>query len=179
MSTLHTYLLRRASCCWHPEKTSETVSEGKAQEVLGVGRRFATCSICTHLPSFIVYLKTRQAAVTRRTVNMKLVQFWALCIARCSEQTTNWRPANRSSIPSRGERFYLSPKLPDMQPAMQCVAKALSSVVKRPGREADHSPRSSSEFKNYWSYTSTPKYALMTCTETTICNPFFIKNSRY
>jgi hypothetical protein len=28
--------------------------------------------------------------------------------------------------------------------------------VKRPGREADHSPPSSAEVKNAWSYTSTP-----------------------
>jgi hypothetical protein len=30
-----------------------------------------------------------------------------------------------------------------------------------PGREADHSPPSSAEVKNAWSYTSTPQYALM------------------
>jgi hypothetical protein len=28
-------------------------------------------------------------------------------------------------------------------------------VIKRPGREADHSPPSSAEVKNVWSYTST------------------------
>jgi hypothetical protein len=33
---------------------------------------------------------------------------------------------------------------------------ALSLAVKRPGREADHSPPSSAEVKNAWSYTSTP-----------------------
>jgi len=32
--------------------------------------------------------------------------------------------------------------------------------VKRPGREADHSPPSSVEV-NAWSYTATPKYAFM------------------
>jgi hypothetical protein len=32
----------------------------------------------------------------------------------------------------------------------------LSLGVKRPGREADHSPPSSAEVKNAWSYTSTP-----------------------
>jgi hypothetical protein len=30
--------------------------------------------------------------------------------------------------------------------------------VKRPGREADHSPPYSAEVKNAWSYTSTPQY---------------------
>jgi hypothetical protein len=32
--------------------------------------------------------------------------------------------------------------------------------VKRPGREADHSPLRSAEVQNAWSYTSTPQYAL-------------------
>jgi hypothetical protein len=35
------------------------------------------------------------------------------------------------------------------------------SGVKRPGREANHSPPSSAEFKNAWSYTSTPQYVFM------------------
>jgi hypothetical protein len=30
-----------------------------------------------------------------------------------------------------------------------------------PGREADHSPPSSAEVKNAWSYTSTPQYVFM------------------
>jgi hypothetical protein len=35
-----------------------------------------------------------------------------------------------------------------------------SLEVKRPAREADHSPQSSAESKNAWSYTSTPQYVL-------------------
>jgi hypothetical protein len=33
--------------------------------------------------------------------------------------------------------------------------------VKLPGREAGHSPPSSAEVKNAWSYTSTPQYVFM------------------
>jgi hypothetical protein len=40
------------------------------------------------------------------------------------------------------------------QPPTQRVPGALSLRVKRPGREADHSPPSSAEVKNVWSYTS-------------------------
>jgi hypothetical protein len=47
------------------------------------------------------------------------------------------------------------------QPPIQWVPGALSLGVKRPGREADHSPPSSAKVKNEWSYTSTPQYALM------------------
>jgi hypothetical protein len=41
------------------------------------------------------------------------------------------------------------------QPPIQWAPGALSLGVKRPGREADHSPPSSAEAKNAWSYTST------------------------
>jgi hypothetical protein len=42
------------------------------------------------------------------------------------------------------------------QPPIQRLPGAFSLGVKQPGREADHSPPSSAEIKNEWSYTSTP-----------------------
>jgi hypothetical protein len=42
------------------------------------------------------------------------------------------------------------------QPPIQWVLGAISLGVKQPVREADHSPPSSAEVKNAWSYTSTP-----------------------
>jgi hypothetical protein len=42
------------------------------------------------------------------------------------------------------------------QPRSQCVTIGFSLGLKRPKREADHSPPSSAEVKNVWSYTSTP-----------------------
>jgi hypothetical protein len=47
------------------------------------------------------------------------------------------------------------------QSLIQWVPGALSLGVKRPGREADHSPPSGAEVKNAWSYTSTPQYAFI------------------
>jgi hypothetical protein len=47
------------------------------------------------------------------------------------------------------------------QPSIQRLSGALSLGVKRPEREVDHSPPSSAEVKNTWSYTSTPQYAFM------------------
>jgi hypothetical protein len=44
------------------------------------------------------------------------------------------------------------------QPPLQWVPGALYLGVKRPVREADHSPLSSAEVKNAWRYTSTPPY---------------------
>jgi len=46
------------------------------------------------------------------------------------------------------------------QPLIQWVPGALSLGVKRPGREAHHSPPSSAEVKNAWNYTSTPPIRL-------------------
>jgi hypothetical protein len=42
----------------------------------------------------------------------------------------------------------------------QRVSEALPLWVKRPGREADHSPPSSVEVKNAWNYTTTPPIRL-------------------
>jgi len=42
-----------------------------------------------------------------------------------------------------------------------CVAGALTPGVKRPGREADHSPPCSAEVKKERSYTSAPPYVFM------------------
>jgi hypothetical protein len=53
------------------------------------------------------------------------------------------------------------PALGPTQPPIQWVSVTLSLVVKRPRREADHSPPSNAEVKNAWSYTSTPQYAFM------------------
>jgi hypothetical protein len=46
------------------------------------------------------------------------------------------------------------------QTPTQWVPGTLSLGVKQPGREADHSPPSSAEVKNAWSYTSTPSIRL-------------------
>jgi hypothetical protein len=51
--------------------------------------------------------------------------------------------------------------LEPIQPPTQLVPGALSLGVEQPGHEDDHSPPSSAEVNNMWSYTSTPTYASM------------------
>jgi hypothetical protein len=46
------------------------------------------------------------------------------------------------------------------QPPIQWVPRALSPGVKRPRREADHSPPSNVEVRNAWSYISNPPIRL-------------------
>jgi hypothetical protein len=70
-----------------------------------------------------------------------------------------------SSSPSRVKNFLFStssrPALGPTQLPIQWVPEALSPGVKRPGREADHSPNTSAKVKKMWIYTSTLPYALM------------------
>jgi hypothetical protein len=56
---------------------------------------------------------------------------------------------------------------PTQQPIQQ-VRGALSPGVKRSGREADHSPPTSTEVKKTYIYTSTPPYVFMGSTGTTL-----------
>jgi hypothetical protein len=52
------------------------------------------------------------------------------------------------------------PALEPTHPPIQWAPGSLSLEVKRPLREAHHSPPSSAEVKNAWSYTSTPPIRL-------------------
>jgi hypothetical protein len=65
----------------------------------------------------------------------------------------------------RGWNFFLTPAsrpvLGPIQLPIEWVPEAVSLGVKLSGREADHSPPSTAEVKNAWSYTSTPQYAFM------------------
>jgi hypothetical protein len=53
-----------------------------------------------------------------------------------------------------------NPALGPTQPPIKWVPRALSPVIRQPKRDADHSPPSSAEVKNAWSYTSTPPIRL-------------------
>jgi hypothetical protein len=55
------------------------------------------------------------------------------------------------------------PALWPTQPPIQWVPGFLSLGIKWSRHEADHSPPSSAEVKNEWSYTSSPQYAFMAC----------------
>jgi hypothetical protein len=78
---------------------------------------------------------------------------------------TNWLKRNRKLQYGVGKNFHFSmssrQSLGPTQSPIQWVPGALSSGAKRPGREADHSPPTSAEFKKTWVYTSTPLYVFM------------------
>jgi hypothetical protein len=68
------------------------------------------------------------------------------------------RPRGRSSSLGMVKNFHSSAS---SRPAIQWVPGTISSEVKWPGREADHSPSTSAETKKMWIYRSTPPYAFM------------------
>jgi hypothetical protein len=88
-------------------------------------------------------------------------------VVRYSDWLRVGRLRGRSLSPDRVKNFLLSklsrPALGSTQPPIQWVPGALSGGdgVKRPGREADHTPPSSTEVKKMWIYISTPPYAFM------------------
>jgi hypothetical protein len=65
---------------------------------------------------------------------------------------TSYRLEGRGSIPGNGSDILFSavsrPALGLTQPLIQSVPGATSPGIKRPGREADHSPPYSAEVKN-------------------------------
>jgi hypothetical protein len=75
------------------------------------------------------------------------------------------RPRGQSSSPGRVKNFSLLHVVQTgsgvTQLPNQRVPGALSPGVKWPGREADHPPPASAEFKKMWIYTSNPPYAFM------------------
>jgi hypothetical protein len=56
--------------------------------------------------------------------------------------------------------FVIAPR-PVLEPTQPPVCWVQG--IKRPVREADHSPLSSAEVKNAWYYTFTPQYVFMPC----------------
>jgi hypothetical protein len=74
--------------------------------------------------------------------------------------------AGRLGFDSRHRRGILFPTAsrPTLEPTqlpIQRESGAPNPEIKRPGREADHSPPSSAEVKNAWSYTSTPQHVFI------------------
>jgi hypothetical protein len=65
-----------------------------------------------------------------------------------------------------GSRIFSFPRRPyrlwgPLNLYLMGTGVSLSSRLKRPGRESDHSPTASAEVKKMWIYTSTPPYAFM------------------
>jgi hypothetical protein len=93
--------------------------------------------------------------------------------SRYSDYATDWTSEEPCFDSRLVQEIYLlskatRPVLGPTQPLIQRTAGALSQGVKLPGRKGDHSPPSSAEVKNEWSYNFTYPYAFMACTCTNL-----------
>jgi hypothetical protein len=82
--------------------------------------------------------------------------------SRFSDWLRAERPRDWSSSPDRGKTFLHVETGSGAHPAFYPMGTgALSPVIKRCEREADHSPPTSAKVKKTRIYTSTPPYAYM------------------
>jgi len=79
-----------------------------------------------------------------------------MCDSRSSSVGLQVRQSFFDSWQGLGRSLSLRHSIHTTQPAIQWVRGPLSPGVKRLGSEAEHSPPSSAEIKNAWSYTSSP-----------------------
>jgi hypothetical protein len=90
---------------------------------------------------------------------------WRLCCSLCSIYSAGLYVKVFFGIRLVGVQEYSSvssrPALGPNQPPIQWITGDLSPRVKRPGREADHSPTTSTEIKETWVYTSIPTCVFM------------------
>jgi len=77
-----------------------------------------------------------------------------------SEIQTGYLPVSLSLTAVLSGFVAYKPALGPTHPPIQWVSGALSLAEKRLGRETNHSPPCSAEFRNTWSYTSTPNTSL-------------------
>jgi hypothetical protein len=106
--------------------------------------------------------------LNRNSERQKCLKLRILYRAGVSQYRLCYGLDDRGSI-SAGEMmgfFFLlatasRPALRPTQSPLQWVVEVFTPGLKRLGREADHLPPPSAEFKNAWSYTSTPQYVFM------------------
>jgi hypothetical protein len=114
-------------------------------------------------PTSNAWVRFTRGPYRKLTVLIKPIPIYP--VSRDSDWLRAGQQRGRSSSPCRVKNFLFStssrPALGPTQPHTQWVPGALSPGVKRPGREADHSPPTTTEIKKTWIYTSTLPYAFM------------------
>jgi hypothetical protein len=90
------------------------------------------------------------------------------CRVQDSPVIKRWAMDRMTGGSSSGRGWEFLPALGPTQPPIQRVPGIIFLGIKRPKREADHSPPDSAEVKNSWSYTSPPQYASIVRIETLV-----------
>jgi hypothetical protein len=147
----HLVFYRAANCDWHP-----CLSHYKAFERLKGG-----CTATNVMQEVIVQtVKGRILDQCRccsiHKVDLLFTQRDPTWLSQYSEEDTCRTKEESSSIPIRGKRFFCS--IWTGPGAIQTPMMPKLPGVKRPGREAEHSPLFSTDIRNTWSYTCIPAY---------------------
>jgi hypothetical protein len=119
-------------------------------------------------PSFHVIVTVCSAArVTQfQGLRQHCLCFALLCSSYIEETkhegvpTVAWRERLRKTVKRHSQYVRYPCQYLKHVPPIQWVPERLSLGVKRPRREADHSPPSNAEVKNAWRYTTTPAIRL-------------------
>jgi len=80
-------------------------------------------------------------------------------ITECATRGTEWLGYGPQTTEGARILFFATASIQDLGPTQSPIQRAPG--VRRPKCEADHSPPSSNEVKNAWSYASTPPYVFM------------------
>jgi hypothetical protein len=125
--------------------------------------RSVTCSFNTLFPNT---LSSCASLTVRDAVSFQYIRSYRTVDLHTSSLLQSLR-FQMVLLCNRDWEFFSTPLRPDRdwgptKPSIQWVLGALTVGVKRPRREAYHSPPSNVEVKNAWSYTSNPQYDIMT-----------------
>jgi hypothetical protein len=150
------HMSRRVGRKWRPEDHSNGYPHS-------VYRLVAQTLHIEQLSSLSFRLACSEVKVNlRQQLRWKLFQY-----SRYSDRLRAERPRCRNSSPGMGKIFLFpassKPALGPTRPSIQWVPWAPYPGIKRPGREADHSPPASAEVNNTWICASTHPYAFMLC----------------
>jgi hypothetical protein len=109
-----------------------------------------------YLPDFLnIPMLFLPLCFNKKVRKFKLIRSWGISVSIM----TRLRAGRPGFYSWQNKYFYSSPPHPDRlwgSPSLLSIEyQGLFPGLKRPGREADHSPPSSAEIKNAWSYTST------------------------
>jgi hypothetical protein len=117
-------------------------------------------SVEKHLSCYI-FLKSQNNLKIHETFQGTIYNKFTLMRAAIAQSvqrpTTGWTIGVR--FPADTGNFSLRHRVQNVSAAG--YRRFFPSRLKRPVREADHSPPSSAEFNNAWIYTSTPQYVSM------------------
>jgi hypothetical protein len=144
-------ILMSVCCCplqFHHNATASSLSFALNQH------SFASVSLCTTQPSPAQPCDSHPSLLALQPHNFEIVRV----LMQGTGKGQNLRPGEvKNFLFSTSSRPVLGP----IQPPIQWVPGAISRGIKRPGREADHSPPTSAKVKKMWIYTSPPPYAFM------------------